>query len=191
RKAVQSHLPPAIAVHSVEEAPVDFHAIRWAVRKLYRYVYHDGPTPDVFLRRYAWRVRRRLDVALMQSAADALVGRHDFRCFETEWPNRSSSVRTIFRCRVGRLGDVVTLDVEGDGFLYNMVRTIAGTLYDIGRGKRPTAWAAEVLAGGDRRKAGATAPPEGLFLVRVDLAAPAVGGPVNPDALDEPAGDDG
>jgi tRNA pseudouridine38-40 synthase len=96
-----------------------------------------------------------------------LRGRHDFRCFETEWPNRASSVRTISHLAVNRMGDWVWLDVEADGFLYNMVRAIAGTLVNVGRGYWPEAQVAEILRAGDRTRAGPTAPAQGLFLMRV------------------------
>jgi tRNA pseudouridine38-40 synthase len=103
----------------------------------------------------------------MARAAAVLRGRHDFRCFETEWPNRASSVRTITHVAVNRMGDWVWLDVEADGFLYNMVRAIAGTLVNVGRGYWPEAQVAEVLRAGDRTRAGPTAPAQGLFLMRV------------------------
>lgn len=103
----------------------------------------------------------------MHRACQCLKGRHDFRCFETDWPNRLSSVRTITHIAVNRMGDYLWLDVEADGFLYNMVRSIAGTLIDVGRGHMPESDVAEVLAAGDRKLAGPTAPALGLFLMRV------------------------
>lgn len=166
-RAVGARLPPDIAIHSVGEAEQAFDANRDAKRKLYRYVIHDGPTPDVFLRRYASRSKRRLDAAAMQRACRCLRGRHDFHSFETEWPNRLTSVRTITHIAVNRLSDYLWLDVEADGFLYNMVRAIAGTLIEVGRGAMAEERVAEILAAEDRRQAGPTAPPEGLFLMRV------------------------
>ena len=103
----------------------------------------------------------------MARAGGALLGRHDFRSFETDWPNRASSVRTILDLKVERAGDFVALELEADGFLYNMVRSITGTLILVGAGKRPSAWVSEVLAAENRVAAGPTAPPQGLFLVRV------------------------
>jgi tRNA pseudouridine38-40 synthase len=103
----------------------------------------------------------------MARSAVVLCGQHDFRCFETEWPNRASSVRTVTHLVVNRFGDYIWLDVEADGFLYNMVRAIAGTLTNVGRGYWPEPQVAEILAAGDRTLAGPTAPPQGLFLVRV------------------------
>ena len=103
--------------------------------------------------------------------ARCLLGRHDFHSFETDWPNRTSSVRTIFDLTVERLGAFVTIEVEADGFLYNMVRSIAGTLVLVGAGKRREAWVADVLAAENRVEAGPTAPPQGLFLVAVRYAS--------------------
>jgi tRNA pseudouridine38-40 synthase len=174
QKALNAELPDDMVVWRAEDAPAGFHAIRDAVRKRYRYVMHDGPARDVFQRRYVWHVRRRLDDAAMHRAAQALRGRHDFRSFETGWPQRSSSVRTISDISLVRgwssNDDLVALEVEADGFLYNMVRAIVGTLVQVGRGVRPETWPAEVLAALDRRAAGMTAPADGLFLVSVDYA---------------------
>jgi tRNA pseudouridine38-40 synthase len=167
RRAINAHLPDDVAVLAAEEVPQAFDANHDAVRKLYRYVIHDGDAPGPFLRRYACQSRRPLDATAMARAAAPLRGRHDFRCFETEWPNRLSSVRTITHLAVNRFGDYLWIDVEADGFLYNMVRAIAGTLMNVGRGHWPEAQVAEILAAGDRTLAGPTAPAQGLFLVRV------------------------
>ena len=148
--------------------PQAFDANHDAVRKLYRYVIHDGPVPSPFLRRYVCHSRHPLDAAAMDRAAEPLKGRHDFRCFETEWPNRATSVRTITHLAVSRAGEQLWLDVEADGFLYNMVRAIAGTLMNVGRGYWPADRVATILTAQDRRAAGPTAPPHGLFLMRVD-----------------------
>lgn len=176
-KAVNAKLPADVSVLGCDDVPQSFCANKDAVRKTYRYVIDDGRPADPFLRKYAWHSPQKLDAAAMATAAEALVGRHDFRCFETEWPNRMSSVRTISRLAVSRFGNAVWIDAEADGFLYNMVRAIAGTLVQVGRGAWPTTRVAEILAAGDRRLAGPTAPPQGLFLLRVvypnHLALPA------------------
>ncbi len=165
--AINAHLPADIVVSEAEDVPQAFDANRDAKRKLYRYVIHDGPVPNVFLRRYACHSRRRLDAEAMRRAAEPLRGRHDFHSFETDWPNRMSSVRTITHLAVNRMGDWIWLDVEADGFLYNMVRAIAGTLMNVGRGYWPATHVAEILKAEDRRLAGPTAPAQGLFLIRV------------------------
>jgi tRNA pseudouridine38-40 synthase len=171
-RAVNARLPQDVIVRAAEEAHPDFDANRDALRKLYRYIIHDGAIPDLFMRRYCHHTRHgHLDVAAMSRAAATLRGRQDFRCFETEWPNRASSVRTITHLAVNRVGDWICLDVEADGFLYNMVRAIAGTLINVGRGFWPEQEVAAILASGDRTRAGPTAPALGLFLMRVTYAS--------------------
>ena len=166
-RAVNAHLPPDVVVREVADVPESFDANRDAKRKLYRYVIHDGPVPDLFMRRYCHHSRHRLDAAAMARAAAVLRGRHDFHSFETDWPNRMSSVRTITHLALNRMGDWIWLDVEADGFLYNMVRAIAGTLINVGRGYWPQTQVAEILQAEDRTQAGPTAPAQGLFLMRV------------------------
>jgi tRNA pseudouridine38-40 synthase len=169
-RAVNAHLPPDVVVSEAADVPQAFDANRDAKRKLYRYIIHDGPVPNLFLRRYAYQSPHRLDASAMSQAAEPLRGRHDFHSFETDWPNRMSSVRTISHLAVNRLADWVWLDVEADGFLYNMVRAIAGTLINVGRGYWPVSQVAQILRAEDRRVAGPTAPPQGLFLMRVTYA---------------------
>jgi tRNA pseudouridine38-40 synthase len=166
-RAINAHLPADVVVRAAEEVPQAFDANHDAVRKLYRYVIHDAPTPDPFLRKYCFHTKRRLDAAAMRRAAEPLKGRHDFHSFETDWPNRLSSVRTITHLAVNRCGDFIWIDVEADGFLYNMVRAIAGTLVNVGRGYWPESQVAAILQAEDRTQAGPTAPAQGLFLMRV------------------------
>jgi tRNA pseudouridine38-40 synthase len=166
-RAINAHLPHDVVVREAADVPQAFDANRDARRKLYRYVIHDGAVPDVFLRRYSCQSRHPLDVEAMRQAAQPLRGRHDFHSFETDWPNRMSSVRTITHLAVSRVGDWIWLDVEADGFLYNMVRAIAGTLMNVGRGYWPIGRVAEILNAEDRAQAGPTAPASGLFLMRV------------------------
>jgi len=165
--ALNANLPDDVVVRAAAEMPQAFDANHDAKRKLYRYVIHDGPVPDLFLRRYYCQSRHRLDVTAMRQAAQPLRGCHDFHSFETDWPNRASSVRTITHLGVNRFEDWIWLDVEADGFLYNMVRAIAGTLINVGRGYWPVSKFEEILKAEDRREAGPTAPAKGLFLVRV------------------------
>ena len=166
-RAINAHLPDDLALIAAEEMPEVFDANRDAVRKLYRYVIHDGPVPSPFLRRYCCQSRQPLDAAAMARAAAALKGRHDFHSFETDWPNRASSVRTITHIAVNRAGAYIWIDVEADGFLYNMVRAIAGTLLNDGRGYWPEVDVEKILRAEDRTQAGPTAPAQGLFLMRV------------------------
>ena len=166
-KAINAKLPEDVSVSELTEAPQSFCANKDAVRKMYRYVIQDGRILDPFLRKYAWFVQQHLDAAAMARAGECLIGRHDFRCFETEWPNRLTSVRTVTHLGVNRFGECIWIDVEANGFLYNMVRAIAGSLVQVGRGFWPETQIADVLHALDRRLAGPTAPPEGLFLMRV------------------------
>ena len=166
-KAINSQLPDDVCVRDVCEVTESFCAIKDSLWKMYRYVIQDGRLHDPFMRKYAWFVRQTLDVEAMNRASRCLLGRHDFRCFETDWPNRLTSVRTVTRLAVSRFGEFLWIDVEADGFLYNMVRAIAGTLVQVGRGFWPESQVEDVLNGMDRRLAGPTAPPEGLFLMRV------------------------
>ena len=169
-KALNAMLPPDVRVRSAEEVPQAFHATLDAKTKLYRYVIDNDPIGDPFQLRYSHHVYQKLDVEAMNRAAQALKGRHDFHSFETNWPNRTSSVRTITHIAVSRTGEFVWLEVEADGFLYNMVRSIAGTLILVGIGRWDESRVAEALAAEDRREAGPTAPPQGLFLVRVNYS---------------------
>jgi tRNA pseudouridine38-40 synthase len=172
-KAINAKLPEDVAVLDCTPVPQAFCAIKDAISKRYRYVIDDARVPNPFLRKYAWQPQRRLDEHAMHRAARCLLGRHDFRCFETEWPNRHSSVRTIvdILCRRREDGCVI-IEVEADGFLYNMVRAITGTLYQVGRGFWTEDKVKVVLDGMDRKEAGMTAPPQGLFMVTVNYDLP-------------------
>ncbi len=176
QRALNAELPRDMAVVDAREAPPGFHAIRDAVRKTYRYVLRDGRAPDVFSRGHAWQVRSRLEAEAMHRAAQRLVGRHDFASFETRGSTRKTSVRTVESISVERgqapRDDFVVLEISADGFLYNMVRTIVGTLVEVGRGEREEIWPGDVLAAVDRRRAGQTAPGHGLFLVCVEYNDP-------------------
>jgi tRNA pseudouridine38-40 synthase len=174
-RGLNAVLPEDVAIVAVEEAPENFHATYDAKRKTYRYQIHNGRTPDVFHRRYEWHYPQPLDAEKMHAAAQALLGKHDFSSFESAGSERPDSIRTLFAIDVCREGeapaepsDHITIEVTGDGFLYNMVRAIVGTLVEVGKGSRDVAWVAEVLAARDRRLAGQTAPPHGLCLVRVE-----------------------
>jgi tRNA pseudouridine38-40 synthase len=166
KRALNANLPADVAVLDVDEAPDNFHPIRDVLRKRYRYVIQDGRERDIFRRAYCWQIGIPLDETAMQRAAAALVGTHDFASFQTAGAERATTVRTIYDLAVRR-ADVINIEVEADGFLYNMVRTIVGTLVEVGRGARGESWPGEVLQACNRRRAAATAPPQGLFLVAV------------------------
>jgi tRNA pseudouridine38-40 synthase len=174
-RALNANLPADVTVVSVHDAPADFNAIDDALGKRYRYLIQDGPRRDVFLRNYAWRVWQTLDEAAMHVAAQPLCGMHDFRSFENEGSPRQSSVRTVRELlverRAGGASQLVVLEIEADGFLYNMVRNIVGTLVEVGKRKQPVDWPARVLAARDRTRAGMCAPPLGLYLAEVKYRA--------------------
>lgn len=167
QRALNALLPRDVRVLAAVEAPQAFHSTLDTRSKRYRYVIENARVASPFKLRYSWHVSHRLDSDSMARAGALLVGRHDFRSFETDWPNRMSSVRTILDLTVARHDDEVSIEVEADGFLYNMVRSIAGTLVLVGSGKRPEGWVAEVLAAENRVEAGPTAPAQGLFLLTV------------------------
>jgi tRNA pseudouridine38-40 synthase len=168
QRGLNAILPRSIAVLSVEPAAPDFDARFSARGKLYRYSIWTAPARSPTRDRYVWHLRRALDVARMLEAANALVGRHDFNAFRAADCQRRTTVRTLSRLAVVRSGDLVTIEVEADAFLKNMVRILVGTLCECGWGKRTPADIQRILDGRDRRQAGVTAPPQGLALVRVD-----------------------
>lgn len=167
RAYLNRYLPEDIAVTACQQADDRFHARLNAAGKRYVYRIWNSATPNVFERKYLCRVDGPLDVAVMQRAADALVGTHDFRAFCGNRKMKKSTVRTLHTARVQRLGDEVRLTFEGTGFLQNMVRILAGTLTEIGQGKRPADDIPRILRSLDRTQAGITMPPQGLILEQV------------------------
>lgn len=170
-RALNVRLPDDLRVVAVEEAPPGFDARRDARTKTYRYTLAVGPEPGPFVRRVVWHLRGDLDVAAMVRAAGLLAGRHDFAAFQAAGGDVQTSVRRLL---VSRLADqpgaprYLRYEVVGTGFLRHMVRNIVGTLVDIGRHRWPPDEMRAILASRSRQRAGATAPPHGLVLVRVD-----------------------
>lgn len=164
-KAMNNRLPADIFICDVQEKLREFNVIGDVTSKMYRYSIYTGKVRPVLEVRHCWHVPFELDAENMKRAAEFLVGRHDFKSFASAADKRLSSVRTIFRCDVVRAGDWVYIETEGDGFLYNMVRNIVGSLVEVGLGR----WEAEkinaVLAAVDRRAAGPIAPASGLCLM--------------------------
>ena len=191
----------ALRTSTGRAAPPEFHATYSAVSKRYRYLLRNALTDDPFLRHYAWRINADLDANAMATAAQSLLGTHDFRCFETEFPNTATSVRTVLDVDVRRLsgwnvwspvpvgesiagthaeresgmpaaarGEFLCFEIEANGFLYNMVRAIVGTLVNIGRGKWPVTALEQSMDSRDRSRSGETAPPQGLYLTLVRYA---------------------
>jgi tRNA pseudouridine38-40 synthase len=174
-RALNASLPEDVRVTSVEEAGEDFHARFSARAKTYRYRLTRGGIASPFESRYAWHVTHPLDVEAMRKALEACRGEHDFAAFQSTGTPVRDTVRTMLAASVSEApapldtsGPLLIIELTGTGFLRHMVRAIAGTLVEIGRGRWPAAEMAAILASRDRSRAGPTAPPQGLFLVRVD-----------------------
>ena len=169
RRAANGVLPRDLAVIAAAEVPESFHARRSARAKLYRYRIWNGASPSPLRAARTHRVFTPLDLAAMRRGAEALLGTHDFRAFQAAGSAPGSTVRTLSRLAVdGEAGGEVRLLVEGDAFLRHMVRILAGTLIEIGIGRRDPAGIPPLLASRERSRAGPTAPARGLCLVRVD-----------------------
>jgi len=166
-RALNAQLPEDLRVISVEDAPPDFHARFSARAKTYLYQIRNAPIASPFERHWVWHVPEPLGLDAMHAAAALLVGTHDFAAFRSVGSEVSGTVRTIFTSAWRDASGLLTYEVSGDGFLRHMVRAIVGTLVEIGRGWRPADIPA-LLEGGTRAEAGATAPPQGLILARVD-----------------------
>ena len=167
-RALNAKLPDTIAASNCIEVACDFHG-RYSVKeKQYTYEIHNSSIRNPFLAGRAWRYPFFLDAGEMTSEGQALAGKHDFTSFcASGGKPMVSNVRSVSGLTVVRTGDMVTLSVTADGFLYNMVRIIVGTLCDIQRGVIPRGSLPEILAARDRKAAGVTAPAEGLYLNRV------------------------
>lgn len=186
RRALNARLPASVRVLCVEEAPAGFHARYWARAKTYAYRVLAGPVADPFLRALAWHVPQALDVGAMRAALAPLAGRHDFAAFQGAGSAVRDTVRTLLRVDLeettweGLFGDappapeaarLLVWRLTGDGFLRHMVRNIVGTVVEVGLGRRQPGDMAALLAAGDRRRAGPTAPAHGLTLVSVEYGA--------------------
>jgi tRNA pseudouridine38-40 synthase len=168
QRALNGTLPADAAVVDLQRAPDDFHARYSARAKLYRYQVWNRPTRSPLRAGRFLAVRRQLDVAAMSKAAEAFVGPHDFAALQGAGSEVECTVRTVAQLQIDADSEgAIAFSVEGDGFLRHMVRNLVGTLLEVGSGRRPIESMAELLAGGDRRRAGPTAPAHGLTLVRV------------------------
>ena len=168
RVAINAHLPEDIRILSATRCRADFHARFSANGKQYRYFIWNHPVMNPLLRHQAWHIGRKLDIKAMREAAKVFPGKHDFKSFATNrnYPPKST-VRTIKRCDIKRSGLLLTITIEGDGFLYKMCRGIAGTLAQVGEGKINAQDIRNILEQRDRRAAGMSAPAHGLVLWKV------------------------
>ena len=167
-KGLNSLLPPDIVICSLERAATSFHPRYDAVSKVYRYRILNRPWPGAIGRQYVWHLRRPLDSKAMERAVNHFIGIHDFKAFEGSGSPRASTVRHVYSASVKHQEPgFLNFEIEANGFLRFMVRNIVGTLVEVGLSKRSSADFKRVLASRDRNQAGPTAPPQGLFLVRV------------------------
>lgn len=181
-KAITDRLPESMTIVKAEDIAMGFDVIGDVKRKLYRYTIYGGPVRPVLQMRHCWHVPAHLDLQAMSEAAGRLVGKKDFKSFAAAADQRQDSVRTVFRCEVTEapaedgqgpqtqpvafgVPRWIYVDVEGDGFLYNMVRNIVGTLVEVGVGRWSPEKIPEILEARDRKAAGPIAPPNGLCLM--------------------------
>ncbi|MBQ7703490.1 MAG: tRNA pseudouridine(38-40) synthase TruA [Firmicutes bacterium] len=157
-----------VKILSIEEMDPDFHARFDCKGKTYRYVIDNGSEADIFRRNYTGRVAEPLDIELMQEAASYMEGTHDFKAFQSAGgEERETTVRSVSKVTVERQGTDVIVEVTGDGFLYNMVRIMVGTLIEAGTGRRTPESVKDVIDSLDRANAGPTAPASGLYLKEI------------------------
>ena len=166
--AFNAKLPEDIAALSVAEMPPRFHSRLSAKAKHYSYSIWIGKHSPVFERKYTFRCTEMLDVQAMRQAAAAFIGTHDFKSFCCVRTQAESTVRTIYSLEVMQEGSEIIIRIKGNGFLYNMVRIITGTLIQVGKGRFKPEYVKQMLEAKDRTVAGQTAPPQGLTLVGIE-----------------------
>lgn len=165
--ALNAHLPRDIRVLEAREVPEEFHARYSAIAKQYVYRIHNSPVSSPFADALCWRVWPPLELEKMQRAAAAAVGRHDFASFMSGGSKITDTVRTVYSFDAERQGEYLLFTICADGYLYNMVRILVGTLAEIGAGRMDGDAMPSILAARDRRSAGPKAPAQGLYLDRV------------------------
>ncbi len=165
--ALNTYLPQDIVCKNAEIVSDDFNSNRSAKAKRYVYRIYNSDIPDAFFGRYSWQYKYALDIAAMKNAARAFIGEHDFIGFASSGFTVKTTVREIYSLDVKKNGDMITIDVCGNGFLYNMVRIIAGTLAYVGSGKIDDDKMEEIIESKCRERAGITAPAHGLCLKEV------------------------
>lgn len=176
QKALNSLLPEDISIKDISKVRKDFHSCYSAKSKTYRYVILNSSVKSAFLNKWTLQVPYKLNMRLMRQEARALLGRHDFRSFCASGSTAKTTTRTIQNIAIKTIDyplyairyPLIIIDIEADGFLYNMVRNIAGTLFEIARGRFKKGSMKKILLAKDRKLAGPTAPARGLFLVKVN-----------------------
>lgn len=164
---MNNYLPNDIRIISSCEMPEDFHPRFSTLSKEYVYTIDTSGDVNVFSRNYSWQYKSKLNIELMQEAASYIVGEQDFCSFMTSGPEMETTVRNVMSLEVTQREDIVKINIRADGFLYNMVRIITGTLVWVGEGKIEPSYVKEIIKGKSRSLAGPTAPPQGLALYRI------------------------
>ena len=165
---VNAHLDDDVSVEWAGQVADDFDARRTAIARHYLYLVHNNQIRSALMPEYLTRERRVLDEKTMDEAAQSFVGEADFSSFRASNCQSNSPMRNVMSIGVKRYNDIVVIDIKANAFLHHMVRNIAGTLLDVGSGRKPVTWVAELMSKKDRTLAGMTASPNGLFLVDVD-----------------------
>ena len=166
--AINSKIKKSIIVKNAEEAEPEFHSRYKCKKKTYRYIINNSKYGTAIYRKLEYHIPQKLDVSLMKKAIKYFEGEHDFKAFKSTGGSNKSSVRTIYKAEVIEQGDKIILEVTGNGFLYNMVRIISGTIVDVGLGKIKPEDISKIIEEKDRQKAGKTLPPYGLYLLNVE-----------------------
>ncbi|KAJ52258.1 tRNA pseudouridine38-40 synthase [Clostridium tetanomorphum] len=165
--AINNLLPEDIVILDSKEVDLDFHSRYSCIGKRYIYKILNRENASPILRNYSYHIKKSLDIDRMYKASKYFIGRHDFSAFKSSGSNVQSSIRTIIDTEIYRKDDLLIFAVSGDGFLYNMVRIIVGTLIEVGIGKRESDDIVAILESKDRKKAGPCVPPMGLYLDKV------------------------
>lgn len=166
--AINSKLKKSIVIKKAEEVAEDFHSRLSCKRKTYRYIINNSYEGTAIYRNLETHIPNQLNVEYMKKAVKYFEGEHDFKAFKASGTSSKSSVRTIYKAEVFKDNDRVIIELTGNGFLYNMVRIIAGTLVDVGLGKIDSSYVKTIIEEGKRENAGKTLPPNGLYLVNVE-----------------------
>ena len=165
--AINSKLKKSIVIKSAEEVEENFHARYNCKGKKYKYIINNSEQGTAIYRGLECHIPQKLDIEKMQKAIKYFEGEHDFKGFRASGTSSKSSVRTIYKAEVKQEGEKITIELTGNGFMYNMVRIISGTIVDVGLGKVMPEEIPQLIASKDREKAGKTLPPYGLYLVEV------------------------
>ncbi len=165
---INNMLPSDIRAIECCEVSEQFNARFDTVSKTYRYAINTNPNATVYTRNYEWQYGKNLDVAAMKEAAEYIVGKHDFKSFMTSGAQVLSTVREVFSLNVCQNDDIIEIFITADGYLYNMVRIITGTLVSVGEGKLTPQSLPQIINAKNREKAGPTAPPQGLYLYQIN-----------------------